>query len=193
MLVGLDLSLTSPALAVHDTTTSTWHLFAFAQRVREEGVCIHDKNVCITLLPAIPKTGCNEARYEHIRHHLVDAVLQPLCAAAPTVRVAIESYAFGATHSGHAYKLMELGGIVKHSLFRQFPHWTVQAVPPTKWKKHTVGTGRASKAEVVTYVQHHGPCVPLLELLGLVPSSTGTIPCPVQDLADAVCLVLSLT
>jgi Holliday junction resolvasome RuvABC endonuclease subunit len=187
--IGLDLSLTSPAVAIYDKMTDTWLLYAFAQRVREDGFVRHHKNVTITLLPAIPCTVRNEERYEHIRRHLVDSVLGTY-QDVPEVRVGIEHYAFGATHTGNSYKLSELGGVIKHSIYMRYPRWTITTVPPTQWKKYIVGNGRASKSDVVDFVQQALGLPPLLSLLGLTLSASGAVPCPAQDLADAVCINL---
>lgn len=192
--IGLDLSLVSPGVSVLDTDTGLWKLYGFVQRVREQrfssSTCPNE-TTSIVLLPAIPTTT-NEERYEHIRHHIVDIIMSPF-SNAPDVVVGIESYAFGAKNSGSSYKLQELGGVLKHSIWRTYPKWRRDIIPPTQWKKKTLGNGRATKADVIAFVRSHGPCVPLLDLLGLVPAKNGDIPCPAQDLADAVCICLSTT
>jgi hypothetical protein len=107
------------------------------------------------------------------------------------VKVIIESYAFAATGSGHSYKLQELGGVIKHAIWKSFPTWIVDIVPPTSWKKGALGTGRATKHDVINHLLDHGPCVSLMEILKLDLTKQGGVPCPAQDLADATCLVLS--
>jgi hypothetical protein len=195
ILIGLDLSVTSSGICVYDTTLDTWHLYGFAQRQREVGFTTN----MITLFPPVPPSSvCNEKRYEHIRHYIVDIVMKPLVTLLSSstsidadVRVIIESYAFGASNSGHSYKLQELGGVIKHAIWKNFPQWIVDTVPPTRWKKSVLGMGRATKQDVVQHLLSHGPCISLLEILELKLTKTGGIPCPVQDLADATCLVLS--
>lgn len=192
--IGLDLSLVSPGVCVFDTLSGVWALYGFAQRVRERDYTKRHGSATITLLADIPNSlhTTNEERYEHIRHHIVDVIMKPYV-HEPCVIVGIECYAFGAKNSGSSYKLQELGGILKHSIWQTYPLWRRQIIPPSQWKKQTLGNGRATKADVVSYVRVHGPCVPLLGLLGLVPSKNGDIPCPVQDLADAACICLSTT
>jgi Holliday junction resolvasome RuvABC endonuclease subunit len=190
VLIGLDLSLTSSGICVHDTVLNTWRLYGFAQRKREIGFSTD----LVTLFPPVPPSSvCNEERYEHIRHHIMKTILEPLSTDLDSrlVRVLIESYAFAATGSGHSYKLQELGGVIKHAIWKLCPDWTVEVVPPTSWKKAALGMGRATKHDVVQHVVSHGPCVSLLDVLSLDVTKTGGIPCPVQDLADATCLVLS--
>jgi Holliday junction resolvasome RuvABC endonuclease subunit len=194
--VGLDLSLISPGIAILNTTTGFWSLFAFTQRVREHKFNYQGTTASITLLPAIPNfpLTTNEERYEHIRRHIVDIILDPyIKETTADVVIGIECYAFGAKNSGSSYKLQELGGVLKHSLWQKAPHWRREIIPPTQWKKKTMDNGRATKADVVAYVETHGPYIPLLDVLGLVPTKNGDIPCPVQDLADAVCICLSTT
>jgi hypothetical protein len=191
ILIGLDLSLTSSGICVHDTLTKSWHLYGFAQRRREVG--FHTD--LITMLPSVPPSSvCNEARYEHIRHHILDTIMGSVSVSVSEpvdVRVIIESYAFSATGSAHSYKLQELGGVIKHAIWKTYPKWVVDIVPPTSWKKATVGMGRATKDDVVQYIASHGPCICLLREMNLERTKSGGIPCPVQDLADATCIVLS--
>ena len=191
---GLDLSLISPGVAVYDTKNGTWSMFGFAQRIRENGVTKRHQEATIVLLPAIPNspTTTNEERYEHIRHHIIDIIMAPYVHETDVV-VGIECYAFGAKNSGNSYKLQELGGVLKHGVWKAYPHWKQQIIPPSQWKKKTVGNGRATKAEVVEYVRTNGPHTPLMSLLGLSPAKNGDIPCPIQDMADAACLCLSTT
>ena len=193
--IGLDLSLISPGICVFDTQSGLWSLYGFAQRVRENRFKVHlDSGASIVLLPSIPNvTGTtNEERYEHIRHHIVDQIMSAFSTTVDVV-VGIECYAFGAKNSGSSYKLQELGGVIKHSIWRTYPQWRQEIIPPSQWKKKTLGKGNAVKADVVAYVHSHGPCIPLFDILGLIPAKNGDIPCPVQDLADAVCICLATT
>ena len=190
--VGLDLSLTSPGVAIYDTGSASWTLYGFVQRVREQGLTRYSGTTTIRLVPRIPSAASsNEERYEHIRHYIVDVMLAPFH-ADPCVVVGIECYAFGAKNAGSSYKLQELGGIVKHSLWKTYPAWRQEIITPGQWKKHTIGSGRATKADALKHVRNHGPNVCLLPELGLELTSTGDVPCPAQDLADAACIVLSL-
>ena len=192
IIVGLDLSLASPGIAVYDTATTRWSLYGFAQRVREQNLEKTSGGTTIRLFPAIPRDVCNEARYEHVRAYLVDRVLAPY-ADEPEVVIGIECYAFGARHSGSSYKLQELGGVIKHSIWQRFPGWVQLSIPPTQWKKLTLGRGQATKLAVVEYVAGAGPCLPLVTLLGTALGKQGAVPSPAQDLADAVCVALSVT
>ena len=185
--VGLDISLKSPGIAIHDLNTDTWSLFCFAQRASDFTTV---QSPQVHVLPAIPSTTkSNVERYEHIRKHLVDNILMKY-REHEHVHVNIESYAFGAKNSGSSYKLQELGGVLKHSLWIYFPTWTYSCIPPTQWKKRTIGHGNATKSQVIEYVQTHGPCLDLCAAFGV--TANQKIPSPIDDLADAICFALSL-
>lgn len=190
--IGIDLSLTSPGIAINNTVTKKWYLYGFLQKKSQpsfeyESECIHLK-----LLPHIPDSSTqNEQRYEHIRYHLVDHVL---CNFRHDIdnydtTIHIESYAFS-TKSGSSYKLQELGGIVKHSIWKSFPNIVQHSVPPTSWKKSVVGNGRATKLEVLQWIKDNGPCISLLDILNLSLTKSRDVPCPCQDISDAMCIAL---
>lgn len=187
--VGIDLSLKSTGLAIYDG--DTWILCGFAQRVRESNLVVQKDGVNIRILPGIPPPpASNEARYEHVRRHLMDIL--SMYATCTDVVVGIEGYAFNASASGSAYKLQELGGIIKHTIHVTYPTWEMVVVPPGKWKRQTIGNGHATKADAVRHISHHGPCVSILQELGLRGGTTDEVPCPAQDIADATCIAMSL-
>jgi Holliday junction resolvasome RuvABC endonuclease subunit len=197
LYIGLDLSLTSPGIAVYDTGSDQWSLYGFVQRNRDIGTTYRkeDSNVSIQMLPKIPTSGMssNEERYEHIRSNLMNCILVQYKDRIEKVVVAIECYAFAAKNTGSSYKLQELGGVIKHSIHCAFPSWTQVIITPGAWKKQTVGNGRASKQDVVVHVCTNGPCVNLMDVFGMSHNKNCSIPCPVQDLADAVCIVIAAT
>ena len=133
--VGIDLSLVSPGFVVYDGVNDTWKLFAFAQRIRDEGFTSqYNAHTCIRMLPSIPKTESNEIRYEHIRRYLLETVLKPYH-GEQTVHIGLENYSFGSVQSGHSYKLVELGGIIKHSLYTIHPRWQITTILQPSGKK----------------------------------------------------------
>jgi len=140
--IGIDLSLVSPGVAVYVHATNQWILYGFAQRAREQSMTRRHHNTSLIMLPPIPavSTATNEGRYEHIRHYIVDVIMGHYTDAT-CVTVGIESYAFGARNSGSSYKLQELGGVVKHSIWKTYPHWTQTMIPPTLWKKRRLEMG----------------------------------------------------
>jgi hypothetical protein len=193
--IGLDISLKSPGMAIYESAYKKWSLYGFAQVKRQIGQTYQTDAVYIELLPPIPNivgVTPNESRYEHIRHYFVDKILIAFL-NSNHVTVAVENYAFSARNSGSAYKLQELGGVLKHSIWCRFPSWKLIMVPPSRWKKLTVGCGNATKVQTVDYVRTVGPSLCLLSVLGYsIISSRVAIPCPVQDMADAACICLSI-
>jgi Holliday junction resolvasome RuvABC endonuclease subunit len=194
--VGLDLSMVSPGIAIFDDTKTgegRYKMYGFAQRVRERDFEYHGQTTSIVLFPAIPnlKTTKNEERYEYIRKYIVDILLSPFTNAQDVV-VGIEGYAFAAKNSGFSYKLHELGGVLKHSIWKKYPLWTHRIIPPTQWKKSIVGNGHATKTDIIDYVSKNGPSLDILDVLGLSSVTKACVPCPAQDLADALYLALSL-
>jgi len=167
--------------------TGRWHLYCFAQRVKEVGKsrCIAP-GVTLVFLPSIPNSAENSncVRYEHIRFHLL-RIIADLVDYQP--RVHIEGYAFSA-HTNASYKLHELGGILKHSIF-QLLRQECSTTPPTQWKKRCTGNGKLSKLEMVRFLEDHGPKIDLFAVFGK--PVTATVPCPIQDIADSVGIVLA--
>lgn len=187
LCIGFDLSLTSPGMCISDGVK--WSLYGFAQRRREHNLKRQCGPVTLCLFAPIPRNECNEYRYEHIRHYLVDIAIQQHIGTVRRVEVIFEGYAFGAKHSAHAYKLQELGGVIKHSLWTLYPNWQYRCCAPTEWKKAVVGHARASKQDVLTYVNKR--YADLSKMLDLTVSRNQEVPCPLQDLADALCITMT--
>lgn len=190
VLIGLDLSLRSPACAVclkQSSGEDQWRFAAFAQRKSDLLAAGRDPRV--TIYPSIPdKCTRNVKRYVHIAKHLQD-FLQALTAdAAPEtdVRVYVEGYAFSMRNCGSSYKLHELGGVVQYML-HTIGITNVQTVYPTQWRsKLGLGT-TSSKHAILTHVR---PMIDLPHVFGQTSSDKNT-PNPLQDIADAICIVLS--
>lgn len=162
--IGVDLSLTSPALAVvwvppaPTPVPVAIEVHTFQQRKRET-VGTHTVSPMLTVHvhPTIPTGEVPDVhRYVHIVTRLVDVVktvATAVCGDPETpvpVDVTIEQYAFG-TQSAHTYKLQELGGVFKYVLYSRFGAARtvrVQTVAINRWKAQ-VESGRASKFQVV--------------------------------------------
>jgi Holliday junction resolvasome RuvABC endonuclease subunit len=90
-----------------------------------------------------PKTKGME-RLDGVLGFVLDAV-----GAAPDPFVVVEGYSFSSRNS-HAHALGELGGVVRHELWRRSVPYV--DVPPTCRAKFATGKGNAAKAEVVSAV-----------------------------------------
>ncbi len=85
-----------------------------------------------------------QARYEHILSVIINQLARSHVAAGM-----IEGYGF-AKRSPHAHAQGELGGIVRHGLWkRNVPYIEV---PPTSLKKFTTGKGNATKSDMISSV-----------------------------------------
>ena len=171
MLLGLDLSLTSPGIVTFDGTHYRAHCYSPRKLVER-----HVDNFHFYPVPDISKLPLLD-RYNHILTLITTAVGDNVGTAI------IEGYAYGANSAGSS-KLYELGGIVKHHLHQL--GWTIVVVAPTRVKKQFTGNGRADKAIMyATFLERGFP-----DLKKLIHSKAKGIPNPVQDVVDAVALVL---
>ncbi len=189
VIVGLDMSLASPGIAVFFQQECKWELFAFAQKVREAGFFKQlTPNVTMRLLTAIPSAqkASNVVRYKHIVDHIMKFCLLPHDVSL----VNLEAYAFPKHEiAGHTFKLHELGGVLKLALHCANIH-NVVTIPPNQWKSIVLGKGkgRATKLDVVNHVKTAFPYVDLMASNDYKLNEKGEVPCPVQDIADAICL-----
>jgi Holliday junction resolvasome RuvABC endonuclease subunit len=176
MFVGIDLSLTSPGMAIR--TGDQWFVYGFAQLKRQLGLAYSGTNWSASVLPPIPP-GTNVERYTYIVNALVELVQKH----GKVGCVTMEMYAFGC-QSAHTYKLQELGGIVQF-VFAQ-NGYSVKMVPIGTWKKSFTGNGHADKRLVFQTVVDK-----LFPIHEAFPQSSTikVIPSPLQDMCDAVGLV----
>ena len=177
-IVGVDLSLKSPGVVV--LSQETWTLYFFQQLKRERHLKFKSANV--VMLPPIQntKTTTDVERYAFICKHIAQIVNKyenPL--------VALEGYAYSC-QSAHSAKLHELGGVLKYMLREH----RVVVIASSMWKKRAFGKGNLDKRQVVDKVKTHGPCLDLFTLFGVDPKKKH-VPNPIQDIADAIGIVLT--
>ena len=135
-VVGVDYSLTSPAICVH--VGDEWHIrncsFHFlTDRPKLEGKNLQFKG---TLKPL---HTCEEQRHDQLSGWAIDLIMQ----AEPS-RVVIEGYAYMA--NGKVFNLAENCGLLKHKLWKNKIAFDVAA--PTTIKKFYTGSGRANKEQM---------------------------------------------
>jgi Holliday junction resolvasome RuvABC endonuclease subunit len=186
-VVGLDLSLRSPGFAVYDRITEHWDLHGFVQNKKMPVGTRYTDNCTVHLLPPIPKNCADTDVYTYILRHLTIQILDRL--KDQDVLFILEGYAFS-KHNNGTYKLHELGGVVKTALsqmkFRQ------KVYPPTYWKKLITGKGNCSKQDVFNHISQSLNSGPNLQaLFGLDLSKVANVPHPIEDMSDAVGLVLA--
>lgn len=185
IIAGIDLSLTSPGLVVHDTDTKTITAYFYPARKRNRNIKLEVETeyaggTLFKLVPIPGKPGAGMSlvdRYAQISKDIVDRI--PLSA-----RVLLEGYAFE-SRSSSASKLHELGGILKFRLFCR-DRTRCEEVPPARLKKFFTGSGRADKLDMHTHFVTRG-FPNLMECFGF--SDCKGCPNPVQDIVDAFTLV----
>ena len=173
-ILGIDMSLTSPGLALYNTETNNWQLRCFANRNREE--CLVSGPLVIWNRPKAFDTDIE--RYIHIIDQIVAYVKD-----IPVEHIVLEGYAYAA-NGAHSAKLHEITGILKYVLTQHFPlaKWTI--FPPTSWRKIVHGNGHASKQMAIDRVKTS--IMDVAEVLGITNGS------PLTDICDAVCLVYAV-
>jgi hypothetical protein len=126
-------------------------------------------------------------RYEHIVQHVKTFVEETVpTSEIASVRVVVEGYAFS-QHNGSSYKLHELGGMLKY-VIHQMGMKKVYTVPPSKWKKDLGISVRGNKWAAFDHAKTVVP-IDLFRATNLPETRTKEVPNPVQDMADAICLV----
>lgn len=195
LIVGLDMSKNSAAMALYLIRAKSWRAFAFAQRQKEESFVYRQPNIKVELLPRVPKTECDLKVYHHTSHHLMKVLNRFITEhhiQRDKVAIFIEDYVhlprgskFG---SNHGHKLHENCGIFKYVLFTNGLK-NMFIVNNKTWKAKVVANGNASKKDVVDHIAKNEPCVDMLKILKLKISASGIVPNPAQDLADACAIV----
>ena len=187
ILIGIDLSLTSPGIACFNTNTHKWHMYAFLQHKQKHRLFKHE---AITLWPQIPGPEVvDNLRFEHIITHII-AMIQMLKSES-SVSVCLEDYAYD-TNSGNDFKIYELAGILKYHLYTKCGITSVPKIAIGRWKKLSCDYGHATKSDVVTFMCTHGPKLDFLTLLDQKVGADDKIPSPTQDLCDSAGIVLAL-
>ena len=189
-VVGLDMSLTSPAACVK-LPDGSCKLACFAQRQTDFAVDSGQPGIQITVLPRIPSsaTSSDMQRYKHIVTYLTKFMFDNECASS--TRVLVEGYAFPvASMAGSTYKLHELTGIMKYEILRNFGI-AAETVGVGTWKKLSVGNGHATKHDVVRRVRALTGVDMMTTFGKSLQDGPHAIPCPIQDLCDAYCIAFS--
>lgn len=180
--VGLDMSLSSPGVALIDHNGIV-HLLGFQQRTSDKPVENHrltDKLI-ISRLP-YPMNADRWTRSDHIVRVIMDWIDERRVDKTCDVHVYIENYAFGMV-STSVSKLCELGGIMRYALWKK--GWTFSEISAGTIKKHFSGSGKASKRDMVTAYQKRG--YPLMNTVLSITSYQH----PQEDMVDALATLLT--
>ena len=167
-LVGIDYSLTSPAICLSESLAVNVKYCEFHFLTDNKKTLSVDERFHGSLHSP---WNCNEQRYLNITNWVLEIVGQ----FAPD-RIYIEDYSYAST--GRVFNIAENAGLLKHYLYLyKFPFVTV---PPTVIKKFATGKGNSNKEQMNTsFVEQCG--LDIKKMLQLSPSQWN----PSSDLIDS--------
>lgn len=189
-VVGIDLSLSSPGVAVVDPIRKILHCYVVRHRKGDipnnhtlisegplAGWCLQ-----ITCFPE-PQYAKNTACERFARFApVIDAIMH---AVGDARIVGIENYAFsvGRFQSSSQSILIELGGVLRWSLFRNIKK--LVEISPCQVKRLFSGMGKATKEEMVHAALHTYKIPCLHKMLGINANRKHAVK-PVDDAVDAI-------
>lgn len=167
--LGVDLSLTSPAVCVFtgdtfDVSSCRFHYLTDKKKFELHIPHFLDGNL---FLPY----NCDQQRYDNIASWVMN-----LAAENHASRVFIEDYSFAST--GRVFNIAENCGLLKHKLWAKGIPFTT--IPPSVIKKYATGSGAATKEMLQThFVQKTG--IDIKVLLGMTEKQWN----PSSDIIDS--------
>lgn len=137
-IAGIDYSLTSPAICIHQTA-SVFDikncLFNF----------LTDKAKCVgTFKPNTLGLPLNDWKTDQERYNMIAAWAHMTCLRNNVKHVFIEGYSYGST--GRVFHIAENVGVLKHILWNASIPFTI--IAPTAVKKLATGKGNADKQKM---------------------------------------------
>jgi Holliday junction resolvasome RuvABC endonuclease subunit len=166
-IAGIDYSLTSPAVCIHDgeewsIDNCTFHFFIRKKEVSSPQFVGYE----------YPEWNSDQQRYENLSAWTLDAMFN-----SGSMTAFIEGYAFGAV--GRVFNIAENGGYLKQRMWLCGIEFEVFA--PTTIKKFATGKGNASKIDMYeSFITETG--VDIFEKLDIIGSKNWN---PVSDIIDA--------
>ena len=167
MTIGIDYSMSCPAVCVYSETPQFWMAHG------------REYPALPALTTVVISTTEMMARAEFVARSLIAWIAQ-----WPDIRtVAIEGYAFSST--GRVFQIGEHTGILKYLLHQQ--HYTITSTPPTVVKKFATGKGNADKSRMTrTFLdQYPSAKVWCPVFFPRTPDTASFAKSPLSDLADA--------
>ena len=169
VIAGVDYSLTSPAICIHDGEEWSYDNCTFYYLVNNEKFLNReDEQYVASIYPAY--------REDVERFHLLSEWSVGNILGHSTDTVALEGYAFGAV--GRVFQIAENGGLLKHKLWSE--EIPVEVYPPTMIKKFATDKGNATKEMMVEAFEKEAS-VDIREKCGVVNKQWN----PISDIVDA--------
>jgi len=169
VIAGVDYSLTSPAICIHNGKEWSYNNCTFYYLVnKEKHLKNEDKKYVPTLYPSY--------REDVERFHLLSEWSVGNILGDGASSVALEGYAFGAV--GRVFQIAENGGLLKFKLWKA--DISIRNFPPTMIKKFATGKGTANKEMMIEAFEAETG-VDIREKCGIVTKQWN----PISDIVDA--------
>lgn len=136
-IAGIDLSLTSPAICIHEGDVFNFNTCKFYFLSYNRKFANYSSEKLSGHL--IDHYNSEEQRYDLISGWIINVLLQNKVST-----VFLENYAYAAT--GRVFNIAENGGVVKHKIwYNKIPMF---CIPPTQVKKFATGKGNSNKLQM---------------------------------------------
>jgi hypothetical protein len=167
-VAGVDYSLSSPAICVHEGEEWSYDNCTFYYYVKQKKLLIGEKGQYQATM--YPDNWFNDQE----RYDIIGSWSQEKCFECDFV--GIEGYAFGAV--GRVFQIAENCGLFKHKLWeRRIPY---DVYPPTMIKKFGCGKGNAGKDLMIEAFEKE-TSIDIREKCGIINKSWN----PITDIVDA--------
>lgn len=172
VIVGIDYSITSPALCVCNGDTFTLdNLQFYYKTLQKSKISTHPKFIG----SLIPKNLSQVEKFDYLAEWVMTCI-DPLNVIRP--KVLLENYAFGA--KGMVFHIGENGGVLKNKLFHG--NINCEVASPGTIKKFATGRGNAKKHEIIDAFEDETK----LDLHKIIGTSRDTKnSSPTNDIADS--------
>lgn len=197
MKIGIDFSINSTAIALEHKNGDI-QVFCFIPNYKKgkKSFRIHDELSNIVQIESYEKLTCNEKEEEQSiklknAHNLSNTIMSKLENIIPE-EIRIEGYSFGS--KGNAFiDLITFNTFLKVKLIQKFGH-ILNVIPPKTLKKKFTNNGNASKCEMINAFMKRSNLMILQEKIKeldfIKKNNEFTIPKPLDDVIDAIALIL---
>ena len=175
MIIGIDYSMTSPAVCVGQTPFS-YDNCKFMFITKNKKLAVNHSPWIVGLL--LYEYNDNLERFTHLADQTVEWILSQAPWHTIPPKLAIEGYAFGA--KGQVFNIGENTGILKYKLAEKVSN-VINVIAPSAIKKFATGKGNANKLLMYeAFVEETGD--DLAELFEFDPYNGQS---PVSDIVDS--------
>lgn len=169
MIIGIDYSLTSPAMCVMQEN-STFGSSKIFYLTTNKKLAVKNENIEGVLHE---EYYCESERYDNIAEFFLSKI--PLDSSPP--KIYIEDYSFGST--GRVFHIAENAGHLKYKLWEV--GYRYETVAPSVIKKYATGKGNADKQKMYdAFLSETG-----IDLIKFYSPKNETLGSPVTDIVDS--------